>query len=76
MEADGFIYPDAAWRPNPRDPPLTTATLPFKLKMLVKSCSCTSCSADAMMIVCIEYYVYGDNGTLCALQQCVTMWEC
>jgi hypothetical protein len=50
---EGFIrelrYPDAAWSPRPREPPLTTATLPFKLKMLAKSCNCTSSSAELIL---------------------------
>jgi FAD/FMN-containing dehydrogenase len=55
-------YPDAACSPRPREPPLTTATLPFKLKMLVKSCSWTSCSADAMVIVWyLDVDCYLDN---------------
>ena len=39
-------YPLAAWRPNPLLPPVTTATLPSRLKMLPKSFSWTSTSAD------------------------------
>lgn len=31
------IYPDAAWSPRPRDPPVTTTTFPFREKMLGKS---------------------------------------
>jgi hypothetical protein len=45
----GGSYPDAAWSPRPRDPPLTTATLPLRLKMLLKSCSWTSDSAELMV---------------------------
>lgn len=44
-------HPDAAWSPRPREPPLTTATLPLRLKMLAKSWSRTSCSADAMVMI-------------------------
>jgi len=39
-------YPDAAWRPNPLEPPVTTATLPSSEKMLLKLSSLTSASAD------------------------------
>jgi hypothetical protein len=49
VEWDGLeweIYPDAAWSPRPRDPPVTTATLPLRLKMFAKSWSWTSDSAD------------------------------
>jgi hypothetical protein len=41
-------YPDAAWSPRPREPPVTTATLPLRLKMFAKSWSWTSASADMM----------------------------
>ncbi len=34
--------PDAAWRPSPLDPPVTTATLPFKEKSEGKSLSSVS----------------------------------
>lgn len=38
MGVDGmYMYPDAACSPRPRDPPLTTATLPLRLKILAKS---------------------------------------
>jgi hypothetical protein len=39
------MYPDAAWRPRPREPPETTATFPLREKMLEKSSSWTSWSA-------------------------------
>lgn len=32
-------YPDAACRPSPREPPVTTATLPSREKMFLKSWS-------------------------------------
>lgn len=38
--------PEAACRPRPRDPPLTTATLPSRRKMDEKSSSVTSALAD------------------------------
>lgn len=44
------MYPDAACNPRPRDPPLTTATLPLRLKILEKSWSCTSLSAEEVMM--------------------------
>jgi hypothetical protein len=42
-------HPDAAWRPRPRDPPVTTATFPFKENMDEKSSSLTSASADMLI---------------------------
>ena len=51
----GGWYPDAAWRPRPRDPPLTTATLPLRLKMLEKSWSWTSASAEDMAVIVREW---------------------
>jgi hypothetical protein len=47
-----MTYPDAACSPSPRDPPVTTATLPLRLKMFAKSCSWTSDSA--VMVACSE----------------------
>ena len=35
----GERYPDAAWRPSPLEPPVTTATLPSREKMDWKSWS-------------------------------------
>lgn len=35
-------YPEAACNPKPREPPVTTITLPFKEKMLGKSWSSVS----------------------------------
>lgn len=46
-----FAYPDATWRPRPREPPVTTATLPSRRKMLPKSLSLTSCSADILIVL-------------------------
>jgi hypothetical protein len=37
VKENGRPNPDAACKPNPRDPPVTTATLPSSLKMLGKS---------------------------------------
>ena len=34
-----FQYPEAAWRPNPREPPVTTTTFPSREKMFLKSLS-------------------------------------
>ena len=42
-------YPEAAWSPNPLEPPVTTATLPSSLKIDGKLLSLTSCSACDMM---------------------------
>lgn len=39
---EGREYPDAAWRPRPRLPPVTTTTFPFKEKMFGKSLSSVS----------------------------------
>ena len=36
------MYPDAAWSPRPRDPPVTTTTFPLREKMFWKSCSSVS----------------------------------
>jgi len=36
---EGVRYPDAACRPRPREPPVTTATLPSSEKMFWKSLS-------------------------------------
>lgn len=33
----GNSYPDAAWRPRPLEPPVTTTTFPLREKMLGKS---------------------------------------
>jgi hypothetical protein len=38
----GRIYPDAAWSPKPREPPVTTTTFPFREKIFGKSCSSVS----------------------------------
>jgi len=35
-------YPEAACKPNPRDPPVTTTTLPSSEKIFLKSLSWTS----------------------------------
>jgi len=35
-------YPEAACKPRPRDPPVTTTTLPLREKILGKSCSSVS----------------------------------
>lgn len=47
----GLAYPDAACNPRPLDPPVTTATLPSNEKMLLKSLSLTSASADIMKVL-------------------------
>ena len=49
-----MAYPDAAWRPNPLEPPVTTATLPLREKMFLKSLSVTSASADMMARFLVE----------------------
>jgi len=36
------VYPDAAWSPNPRDPPVTTTTLLLREKMVENSWSSVS----------------------------------
>lgn len=36
------MYPDAAWRPRPLEPPVTTTTFPFKEKIFGKSLSSVS----------------------------------
>ena len=38
-------YPDAAWSPRPRDPPVTTTTFPFKEKIDGKSLRTVSAAA-------------------------------
>jgi hypothetical protein len=38
----GITYPDAACRPRPREPPVTTTTFPLREKMEGKSLSCAS----------------------------------
>lgn len=43
-------YPDAAWSPSPREPPVTTATFPLTENMLLKSFSWTWASASVDMI--------------------------
>jgi hypothetical protein len=45
----GLLYPLAAWRPRPLDPPVTTATFPSSEKMLPKSSSWTSSLAEPML---------------------------
>ena len=35
------VYPEAACNPSPREPPVTTATLPSREKMFSKSLSLT-----------------------------------
>jgi len=44
-------YPDATCNPRPLEPPVTTATLPSRRKMLPKFSSLTSCSADIVVVV-------------------------
>lgn len=44
----GVVYPEAACSPRPLDPPVTTATLPLREKMFLKSLSLTSASADIL----------------------------
>lgn len=39
---EGKAYAEAAWSPRPREPPVTTATLPFSEKSEGKSLSSTS----------------------------------
>ena len=44
-ELNGYrsrAHPDAACRPNPREPPVTTTTFPLREKMLGKSWSSVS----------------------------------
>lgn len=43
------LYPLAACRPRPLDPPVTTATFPSSEKMLPKSSSWTSSLAEPML---------------------------
>lgn len=43
-------HPDAACNPSPLEPPVTTATLPSRAKMDLKSSSLTSASADMFVI--------------------------
>jgi len=43
-------YPAAECRPRPREPPVMTATLSFRLKMLPKFSSWTSASADIVRL--------------------------
>ena len=50
MEGSKFRYPDAAWRPRPRDPPVTTATFPEREKMEGKSFKVVWALASAAMI--------------------------
>lgn len=54
MEEGGGSYPDAACRPSPREPPVTTATLPLREKREEKSLSLTSASADMICAVLRE----------------------
>jgi hypothetical protein len=42
--------PDAAWRPRPREPPVTTTTFPLREKMEGKSLSCVSAIVDRIEI--------------------------
>lgn len=42
QRASAKTYPDAAWRPRPLEPPVTTATLPLREKSEEKSSRCTS----------------------------------
>ncbi len=37
MDWERLCYADAAWSPKPRDPPVTTATLPSREKRVGKS---------------------------------------
>lgn len=43
---NGGTNPDAAWRPRPREPPVTTTTFPLREKMEGKSLSCVSAIVD------------------------------
>ena len=43
-----YIYPDAACKPRPREPPVTTTTFPLTEKMLSKSFSATWASASVV----------------------------
>lgn len=47
-------YPDAACRPSPLEPPVTTATLPLREKREEKSLSLTSASADIFSTILWE----------------------
>lgn len=46
-------YAEAACRPRPREPPVTTATLPLREKSDGKSWSC----ASAIVSVCVDAYM-------------------
>lgn len=46
LEHPAWSNPEAAWRPRPREPPLTTATLPSRRKMEEKSVRATSAFAE------------------------------
>lgn len=54
-------YPDAALRPSPRLPPVTTATLPSREKMFSKSSSWTSCLA-LPIVAKVLYWEVGIEG--------------
>lgn len=50
-------YADAACRPRPRDPPVTTATLPLREKSEGKSASWACARASsAMMVMCVDVW--------------------
>lgn len=48
-QSEGRKYPDAACKPSPREPPVTTATLPSRENIFLKSWSATSASASDMV---------------------------
>lgn len=52
-------YPEATLRPSPRLPPVTTATLPSRLKMLPKSWSWTSIAALPIVALLLRKSSWG-----------------
>ena len=44
------MYPDAAWRPKPLEPPVTTTTFPSSEKRLLKSLSSVWAFASAAIL--------------------------
>lgn len=45
----GRTHAEAAWRPRPREPPVTTATLPLREKREGKSLSSTSAIVSGVL---------------------------
>lgn len=56
-----LTYPDAACNPNPLEPPVTTATLPSREKMDLKSSSLTSCSADMFSDYSMGLWIFEES---------------